>query len=158
MSAAIQVYGLEAIEQKLIALESIGGKPNRVLNAAGRRAWKPTLEYAKNMLLQQRAYRTGMLYVDLMITVKKRMTFGTVHLSGLKIKMDPQFVAGIKGLVNPRRYWHLVEFGAPNRGIRPRRYIRAAMDACGADMVREFAKELEVAVDKALSKGIGATP
>jgi hypothetical protein len=163
MSAGLQMLGFDELEKKLINLQKLGGKPNRVINAAGRKAWQPVAKAAQARILAG-AYRTGALMGSVIVTVKRNVPPGAVHVSGLKIKSDrtvrqvERAMRKLKirggaqaiGIVNPRRYWHIIEFGAPNRGIRPLGYIRGAFASNLARLEQTFGAEMGKGVKRAL--------
>ncbi|HET6410435.1 MAG TPA: HK97 gp10 family phage protein [Anaeromyxobacter sp.] len=156
------------LEAKLENLLAVGGRPNRALNEAGRVAWRSALDDARRRVPTD----TGALKASLGIASRapkagERSTVSTVHVSGLRIGKVPKpgtrrreryvkkfgtrrLASGKVVPVNPRRYWHLVEFGVGAHGIPARSYLRSTMDANATDIAARFRDALAPAVQKAL--------
>lgn len=156
MSKSWRVEGLRELQDKLIELKQLGGQPNRTLVRAGRVAWKNTLAEAKHLCpvldpsSEAIKYRTpGLLRDSITITVKKPKKGDVVLTVGLKIKKLPKGTSK-KGVDNPRRRWHFVEFGTSKMARKS--FIRPSFDTTHTRIVETFRVELGKAIDRAMAR------
>lgn len=130
-SASAQIEGFKELEAELLALGEVGAESTA--RAALRKAVEPVLAEAKRLVKK----RTGLLYEALAITTRgyneRGAITGAIATAGLQIRnakgVLPVGTFGVKskaGKFNPRRYWHLVEFGTSKTPAKP--FVRPAFD------------------------------
>ncbi len=164
MSSGFNLVGLRDLQDQLVELGELLGKPTQPLQFAGRRAWQPILAAARALCprstqsLNLRSASTAEkqafanyphLRDAIMITVKKPKQGDVVLTVGLKIRKMAKG-ASVAGVNNPRRRWHLVEFGTSKMAAKP--YIRPAFDQAHRQALQIFMTELSKATTRAIGK------
>jgi len=160
VSAEIRVEGLADLEAKLICLGEVAGL--KVLRSAARKSFAPVLEEAKRLVPVSDAEGPH-LRDALALTTKAAGYIGqnVVATVGIQVKRLPSKVRrmlrklrkehGVTlSIATPRRYWHLVEFGASRTHAHP--FIRRAIDAKKLEALNVLQSELRKKVERAMKK------
>jgi HK97 gp10 family phage protein len=151
--AFAQVEGFKELEEALLDLGEVGAE--KTARAALRKAMEPVLAEAQRLVKK----RTGLLYDALAITTRgyngKGAITGAIATAGLMIR---SVKGGIKGVLphgthnvrgrapDPRRYWHLVEFGTSRTSPKP--FIRPAFDGQLDAMLDRLRAQLKAKLER----------
>lgn len=155
MSGSIQLKGFKELDDQLAQLEQVPAE--RAAKASLRDAMKPVLEDAQRLVPKV----TWSLHDALAITTKgvgkvKGMV-DAVAVAGLTIRKLKDARNRPKGTPNPRRYWHLPEFGTSHSAAKP--YIRPAFDGRINDMLERVRAALRKRIERAKRKQLsGGAP
>lgn len=138
-SISLAVEGLRELEQRLDQL--LGDAP-RIIAKALRDPMEGVLADAKALVPK----RTGELHDALALTPVRRATARRASMAdtlsevGIRIRKVKTGKVGTQGSavrgLNPRSYWHLVEFGTSHSAAQP--YLRPAFDKNTDRMLGQF--------------------
>lgn len=154
-SITMTIEGLRELEAQLVTLrEEAPGIVARAL----RDPMKATLEEMKERVPHGGPYSSGALREALGLTAARRMNpargiSAADSLASVGIRVRKGIVKVKDGKRhNPRRYWHLVEFGTAK--MAPQSYIRSTMDARSARMVEEMKEKAAAGIRRAVKRRV----
>jgi HK97 gp10 family phage protein len=152
MSATIEVKGLKELEDQLVKLAG-AVSPGQLLGVT-RESMKGVLDTARSLVPK----RTGSLYDAITITTKRqgKGLAGAVATGGIAIRKVRKGHVGTRGAkgagekADPRRYWHLVEFGTSKTAAHP--FLRPAFDQNVNAMIEAVHRGLVKRIDRAAKR------